>query len=209
MENIESVRLSVRQMEGYTVNKDSINHELLSGYFIFYPYAYRFNEKKGKYVASPFRTDTQVNVSVDTIVYSKDSLRSVVLVIIENHPSKHKDLLSSKDSIWFDGMAVIGYRFDKRKDFYLFPIVFWSMIGNSTYSDTRNDLRSFYFKRIRGTISQDCEYPCGIGDSAFFSLAPVFKKDSLGRYYFETYRDQGKTYQYYNYEIDPDSYEDR
>lgn len=198
IDNIESVRLSQRQQEGFVVNEDSINPEISSGYWIYTPYALRFRTDY-KRVASPIRTDERISLAVDTLTYSQDSLYCVALVIVKVKNDKNPDFEIPKDSCHYDGMAIIGMRKDKDCPFYLFPIAVWTIIGDHSYRIARRELRNFYFNRIKGFESWDGKYSCGIGDPEFFNSAPDFKLDSLGCHLFESFNDLGKRYQYYNY----------
>ena len=201
LDNVESMRLKGREEEGYTVNRDSINPDLISGYFIYSAYAYRYSKKAKKTVALPYRAETQIEIVVDTILYSNDSLLCVSLVIIENHPLDDSEFNHDKKSKWFDGLAVIGYRLDKKEDFYLFPIEYWSTGNNTSYVGTRRELRNFYFNRIEGARSWYGTYTHGIGNPEFFNTAPDYKKDSQGRYSFETYYDRGEYHPYYKFSL--------
>ena len=198
IDNIESVRLSQRQQEGFTVNEDSINPEISSGYWIYTPYALRFKTDY-KRVASPIRTDERILLYVDTLTYSRDSLFCVALVIVKVKNDKNPDFEIPKDSCHYDGRAIIGTRKDKDDPFYLFPMDVWTIIGDHSYGIARRELRNFYFNRISGFASWDGKYSCGIGNPEFFNSAPDFKIDSLGYHLFESFEDLGKRYHYYNY----------
>lgn len=198
IDNIESVRLSQRQQEGFVVNEDSINPEISSGYWIFTPYALRFRTDY-KRVASPIRTDERISLDVDTLTYSQDSLYCVALVIVKVKNDMNPNFEIPKDSCYYDGRAIIGMRNDKDCPFYLYPIDVWTIIGDHSYGIARRELRNFYFNRIKGFASWDGKYSCGIGDPEFFNSAPDFKLDTLGCHLFESFNDLGKRYQYYNY----------
>lgn len=198
IDNIESVRLSQRQQEGFAVNEDSINPEISSGYWIYTPYALRFRTDY-KRVASPIRTDKRISLDVDTLTYSQDSLYCVALVIVKVKNDKNPDFKIPKDSCQYDGRAIIGMRKGKDYPFYLFPIDVWTIIGDQSYGIARRELRNFYFNSIKGFASWDGKYSCGIGDPEFFNSAPDFKKDTLGFHLFESFNDLGERYQYYNY----------
>ena len=77
----------------------------------FEPYATRFSLEKDDYIASPIPTSSQLNVTVDSIVYSMDSLFCVAFLIIE---SKYNNIEGQEsvryDDRRFDGKAVIGFR---------------------------------------------------------------------------------------------------
>lgn len=198
LDNIESLRLSMRKNEGHEVNEDSINQEIVDGYWIYTPYVLAFSVDN-KRVAEPIRTNARISLVVDTITYSQDSLLCVALVIVKTKNYRTPDYEISPDSSRYDGRAIIGMRKNKDYPFYLYPISVWTSLGSLNYSVARRELREFYFNRIAGFSSWDGEYKCGIGDPEFFTSAPEFKKDSLGYYLFESFTDMGKRYQYYNY----------
>ena len=69
IDNIESVRLARRQMDGFAVKSDSINDEIEPTNSFFDDYVLLYNETSEKEEVSPVRTDKRIPVAADTIVY--------------------------------------------------------------------------------------------------------------------------------------------
>lgn len=183
LDNAESVRLSYRKAEGFTVNSDSINEEIEMANTFFDQYTLLYNMAIKNGAASPVRTDEIISVAADTIVYAPDSLRCIVLMIIESHHINLNGWRPEEQS--FEGRAFIGSRKDRNHPFYLFPMGPYR-IDRPDYESTKKDLRNSYFNKIKKRNMYNMRYTCGIGDPDFFKTAPDFQISESGMYNFET-----------------------
>lgn len=183
IDNAESVRLSYRKAEGFTVNTDSINEEIEMANTFFKQYTLLYNMAKNIGAASPVRTDEIISVAADTIVYAPDSLICVVLMIIENH---HINISGWRpEEQCYEGRALIGCRKDKNHPFYLFPMGPYRL-DRPDFESTKKDLRNSYFYKIKKRNMYNMRYTCGIDDPEFFKNAPDFQISESGMYNFET-----------------------
>lgn len=195
--NVESFRLQYRRNEGFSVNGDSIDDDLLSGYELYNGYARLSNRTLNKTLASPVKTECRISVDADTIVYNPDSLLCVVLIMVKDRRPILLNPSAREDSIVYDGLSCFGMRKNKREKFYLFPFGIFSTSGNS-YELARNILHKFYFKELSGNEYNNARYDYGIGEKEFFS-SDIFKPTESGHYSFEYYKDRGKKLYFYKY----------
>lgn len=168
----------------------------------FEPYSIRFDLKKDEYVNSPIPTEKQLTVTADTIVYSKDSLFCVALLVLYLHYDAVKGLEQMRDEgREFSAKAVIGYRVNAGEPFNIYPLTNHSVIGFESYEAASIMIKDLYFNRLKGTtlggIYRGMKFKQNVGDKDFFSKSPYFQKHKSGLYNFQMYRHLGKDYPYH------------
>lgn len=194
--NVEAIRIELTSPDG--CRNGNLDYEN-----VFLPYAIRYNIEEQKYQASPFPTFRQISVSVDTVVYSKDSLLCVALLDIENHYTDVSPFEKIRDGkVFYDGKAMIGYRDSIGKPFQIFPFNIFSVMGYDNRDAVHNLMRRYYFFDIvgkstpAGTNIEGDIYKYGIGSPEFFVEAPNFKRNKYDDYKFKYYLHRGKEVPY-------------
>lgn len=202
-----------RKYHHYTHNYDSINKLKEEHYKeypgadwdpanFFEPYASRFDLEKDKYVNSPIQTKKQLTVTTDTIVYSKDSLFCVAIILIEG---KYKELESIETKMRkgreYDAKAIIGYRTNIDEPFDIYPLRKHSVVGFESYKAASVMIRDLYFNKLKGKgggggIYRKMHFKQNVGDKDFFEKSPYFKKYDDIFFNFQMYRHLGKDYPY-------------
>lgn len=168
----------------------------------FEPYATRFDLKNDEYINSPIPTDQQLTVTTDTIVYSKDSLFCVAILIVKGNYTKianiEEGMVAGRE---YDAKALIGYRTNIEKPFDIYPLKKHSVIGFESYEAASIMLRDLYFNKLKGigstgSVYEGLQFKRNVGDKDFFEKSPYFKKHKNGMYNFQMYRHLGKDYPY-------------
>lgn len=159
---------------------------------------YRYGERTNIYgedIASPWPMHGQLEVTVDTIVYSSDKRFCVALLIIKRSFFKSEYVIKEKS--WrhpYDGSAFIGYKKEENGPYLIYPTHVFSVIWMDTYDDVKEELRNYYFKYLYlqtgsfDTVFEQTSYKYNIGDSLFFEKAPFFQKYDSTRYNFQMFR---------------------
>jgi hypothetical protein len=164
----------------------------------FGPYASRYSLTKDGYVNSPKPTSTQLKVTVDSILYSEDSLLCVAFLVLELKYDSIKGLENKrKEGRNFDGKVIIGFRKSKENSFQIYPVENYSVIGYEDYEEAAKELEYFYFKKLKNTslggIYTGLKFKQNVGGGKdFFEKSPYFQKHKSGLYNFQMYRHLGK-----------------
>lgn len=162
----------------------------------FEPYANRMISNKNKYsyifINSPLPTSSQINVSVDTIIYNKTGELFVAFVCIENKYSKIRGLCDERHC--FDGKAMIGFRDSVDNSIKVYPLTNFETIGMDSKKlaifFTRFDyMVNLKGSSIAGSVFGTNRFKENVGDKDFFENSQFFKKDKFSHYYFQLYND--------------------
>lgn len=168
----------------------------------FEPYAARFDLKNDEYINSPIPTDQQLTVTTDTIVYSKDSLFCVAILIVKGNYIKianiEEGMVAGRE---YDAKALIGYRTNIEKPFDIYPLKKHSVVGFESYKAASIMLRDLYFNKLKGigstgSVFERMQFKQNVGDKDFFEKSPYFQKYDNKYYNFQMYRHLGKDYPY-------------
>lgn len=138
-----------------------------------------------------------IDITVDTILYSPDSLKIVALVVVfvpkagEGGPAINPD-----ENAYYSSIAMIGYRSVSTEPWILYPYGKYEAYY-STYLDVAKRIRRYYFTQL----ADDGEYGVddsgefvaekfgfNLGDPEFWSRSLIWRKGARipGRYNFET-----------------------
>lgn len=158
---------------------------------IFMPQAVRYNLDSAKDVASPKPTDSQISISVDTIVYNEGGTIGVALLVVERHFDNIAGLRN--ESHTFNAYAMVGVRDFKRHDFETYPLPLKSVESVKSRAKASERIRRYYFDEIL----TDCmpkvpslgkEEPVYTLDNPeFFKMQRLFGKDENGWYFCSFY----------------------
>lgn len=157
-------------------------------------YATRDLIEEHKVVPSPRPTSEQIKVYVDSLIYSKDSLKCAATVIVDVLFDKKANYSNPKYEHNYDGFALLGFRDSKDEQFNIYFMDIDLFLGFDNYKQVSRMLKNSYIKGLKdagstaGTHVLRRYYQCGFGDSNFFSQAPDFQQDSLGNYWCEFIR---------------------
>jgi len=171
----------------------------------FEPYASRFDLKQDKYVKSPVPTEQQLTVTVDTIVYSQDSLFCVAFLVLHLHYDEIKGLEQKRDEDrGYSAKAVIGYRANADEPLNIYPLKKHSVIGFESYKAASTMIKDLYFNRLKGigstgSVYEGTKFKQNVGDKGFFKNSPYFQRYDDKFFNFQMYRHLGKDYPY-NYQ---------
>lgn len=141
------------------------------------------------YVGSPIPTSQQIKVFTDTILYNKSKNICFALMIVKRQFSYIKGL--QRESVRFDGMALIGYRDNINNPFKIYPQETSCITGEWSYKSCQETIRFLYFERFKyggapfSEVISGQQFPDNVGDSLFFDRSPYFKKYDKTRYYFQ------------------------
>lgn len=186
--NVESIRrLLAYNTDGFYLDSrkyDNIPDSLprYSG-GIFWGYAIYWDEEFRKYRAISRPACEWLDVNVESINYSTDSLKCVALLTIADNHDNHEN-----KTVEYDGRALIGFRNSKNDQFKIYPISVVTFHGFPSRNRVSYLLKKKYYN-LKGSIRSGAgiPYSCGINDPIFFETAPEFTYiDSLNLYLGET-----------------------
>lgn len=158
------------------------------------PYAYR-KTKNGKYVASPYPTDTQINVEVDTIIYDDKGNLFVAFICIEENFTKDP-ALENREHV-FDARAMIGYRDSTDKFLRMYPLTKFITVN---FEDKKLAMRlnrrdyMTYLKwsgGLAGSVYKGI-FRENVGEDSFFRKSQFFHKNDSNLYLFQLYKRLGE-----------------
>lgn len=154
---------------------------------IFMPQALRYNLDSAEFVASPGPTDSQISVSVDTIVYNEDGTIGVALLVVERHFDNIAGLRNEKHT--FNAYAMVGVRSFKRHHFDTYPLPLKSVESVESHAKASEGIRRYYFDEIQtdsmpkfpSSGNQEPVYT--LDNPEFFKMQRIFGKDENGVYF--------------------------
>lgn len=201
--NVEYYRLYTRHRQdtvGSTEHYRKYPYAEKDPAYFFQPYACRLTddyESKN----SPLPTRSQINVSVDTIIYNKTGNLFVAFVCIEKKYSKVRGLCDERHS--YDGRAMIGYRDTINGSIKVYPLTNFLVVGMdikklAMYLIRRDYETNFKKSYLYSDLYDESSYKGNVGDKDFFEKSILFKKYDSTHYYFQLYKDMGtiKEYKY-------------
>lgn len=181
----------IKNIEYFRTHYNNTNNYYRVGYF---RYAYR-TTKNGKYIASPYPTDTQINVEVDTIVYDDAGNLYVAFICIENNFTKDP-ALEDRDHA-FDARAIIGYRDSTDKALRIYPL---TKFVTNNFEDKKLAMRlnrrdyMTYLKWSGGSGGSVYKgiFRENVGEDSFFRKSQFFHKNDSNLYLFQLYKKWGE-----------------
>lgn len=168
----------------------------------FEPYASRFSLAEDRYIASPNPTSEELNIEVDTVIYSSDSLRFFAVLVVELNYQAIEGLEEKRSfNRRFDSKAIMGLRNETTNSLQIYPLTKHKVTGFETAESAASELRMLYFNHLKGkgstgTVFEGMNFDHNVGDADFFEKSPYFKKHPSGLFYFQMYRHLGEDYKY-------------
>ena len=150
-------------------------------------YAFRIT-KNGKDIASPYPTDTQVNVEVDTIFYDDAGNLFVAFICVENNFTKDPALEDIEHA--FDAWAMIGYRDSTDKALRMYPITKFATVNFKDKELAMRLNRRDYMTYLKwsgglaGSVYKD-RFRENVGEDSFFRKSQFFHKNDSNLYLFQ------------------------
>lgn len=176
----------------------------------FIPYASRYSLDKDDYINSPLPTQTQITITVDTIMYNTDSLFCIAFVCIYSHYDDIKGIEQNcRVGREYDAKSIIGFRENINDTFKIYPLETCNAIGFPDCESAIKMLKELYFDELIGSrlpfIFETGEYKYNLNNPQIFNTI-LFKKNSKypELYNFQLYRNLGniKEYNYYSNQSD-------
>lgn len=210
IDNVEYFR-QFKDYSGYL--KDSIEMEHPNSQWdpanFFEPYASLYSLVKDNYINSPLPTQTQMTITVDTIIYNNDGLFCVALLCLNLHYDIIKGVEDKRDlGREYSAKAIIGYRDSINEPFKIYPLDTFIVVGFESCRSAISCIKNMFFNQLKGTslpmLYKNGYYECNLNDSSFFQSV-IFKKYKKGYYNFQLYRYMGSVYEYQYFSNQPDS----
>ena len=163
------------------------------------PYGCRIVENESKFISSPYPTNSQLNVSVDTIIYDNTGNLFITFICIENKFSKIPYIKDTAHR--FDGRAMIGYRDTSDNSIKVYPLTNFMAIGLKNKEDALHSIKKDYMNNLKGSylagsVYGTAKFEENIGDNDFFIKSQLFKKYDSKHYLFQMYKDLGEISEY-------------
>lgn len=156
------------------------------------PYGCRQVKSNKKFVSSPYPTDSQISVYVDTIIYNKKGNLFIAFVCIE----KKYDIIDKFENRphKYDCKAMIGYKEDTSSIIKIYPLTNFMAIGFNNRNTAIKVVKNDYMKNLKGSYLSGSIYGANkflenVGDSTFFEKSQLFKKYNSKYYLFQMYKD--------------------
>ena len=141
-----------------------------------------------KFFAVPRPTCEWIDVKVENLHYSSDSLKCVALTTI-GYSEENRMNVNAEGKVVYDGYAIIGIRKSKADQFKIYPMNVMAFHGFPNKKQVARLLRKFYYN-LKGHTPANGNghnYSCGINNHEFFETAYEFSWiDSLKLYWGET-----------------------
>lgn len=140
-------------------------------------------------VASPFHTASQIEVSVDTIIYDKTGTFFVAFVCIEKHFDKLPEFV---DDNTFDANALIGYRDSIENKIKIYPFDNFQAVDFDDKGKVLKCIKYDYMHFIKGntlagSVYESHTFPGNVDDPVFFESI-LFQKYNSTYYYFQVFK---------------------
>lgn len=168
------------------------------------PYACRMHSmhhKGYKFINSPYPTKSQVDVTVDTIIYDKTGNMFVAFVCIEKKFAKVPQLTDIPHT--YDARALIGYRDVTTSSLKAYPLTNFACVSFKKKWIALQLIKKDYMRNLKGSYLAGSVYGTNrfaknVGDTDFFNESLFFKKYDSVHYYFQLYKelDEIKEYNY-------------
>ena len=135
----------------------------------------------------------KIEVNVDTIFYSPDTLKLIAFVIRKEPNKDNKDSLT----YYYNGDDLKGFRESTKEPWNISPSFLYAPTAMTNYNNVRNALRRFYYEEFKtqgafvwDSSKQDLEpvdYNYNIQDKHFWDSCILWKKGALtpGYYIFQ------------------------
>lgn len=190
--NVESVRryLSYKDKSYYM---DSLENKCIPNNIpeysssIFIQYAIYWNERANDSYAFPTPACEWLDVEVEHIAYSSDSLKCVVLLTVTDN-GMCSVIKGKAKKVEYDGYAMACIRDKITEPFKIYPMGVVSFYFFPSREQTARILKNEYFN-LKGSYcpNSGVAYTCGINNPDFFNTAHDFSRlDSLNLYWCET-----------------------
>ncbi len=176
----------------------------------------RYNTETKEYVHTP--ADKEMTVHVKQIVYSKDSLKCVAFICLEQHDDNIPYLDKREPDMRFDGHVMMGIRDSIVDKFKMYPFSNYRTFGSSNCRNALRSLKKLFFYQIKGReiykynriFKKGTKYTHNLDEPEFFDTAPDFQKNSTTKKYkdyynLQLYMDGAEIHHYSYYSNQPDS----
>ncbi len=140
----------------------------------------------------------QVNIYVDDIFYSPDSLKLFAFIIVEMPTAAEWNQNSLEDSTkqwYYASYDWIGFRENTNEIWKLYPFHKNRSNGYATYETVQFNLRDYYFDEIKDAIHFKTN--CSLVDTCFWTEEKIWKKAEFVEGYYDFQIAPG----YYDYQI--------
>lgn len=212
IDNVEYFRRFI-DYTGYSADSIEIKHPNSqwdpANFFV--PYASRYSLVKDSYINSPLPTQSQMTVTVDTIIYNNDGLFCVALLCLNLHYDIIKGVEDMRDlGREYSAKAIIGYRDNINKPFKIYPLDTFIVTGFEDCRSAISCIKKMFFNQLQGAslpmIYKTGDYEYNLNDPRFFDSV-LFEKDVYkeGFYNFQLYRYMGNVFEYQYYSNQSDS----
>ena len=132
-----------------------------------------------------------LDVNVEQLHYSADSLKCVALVTIGYEKHFVERGIENGNEYVYDGIPIIGIRNSKIDNFKIYPMEVTTFHGFPSRKQVKQLLGRTYYNNLKGNTPANGNghyYSCGINNPEFFETAYEFSWiDSLNLYWGETY----------------------
>ena len=154
--------------------------------FAFYAF---YSDEKNELHAQTMPVFDYLNVNIEQLHYSADSLKCVALVTVGYEKKLIQHGVYGDGKQVYDGLPIIGIRDSTSHQFKIYPMNVTSFHGFPYRKQVARLLRKFYYNLKGSTPSTaNIPYKYGINQPEFFETAYEFSWiDSLNLYWGETY----------------------
>lgn len=146
------------------------------------PYARRYLKNHLDDTFSPLPTESQIEVTVDTIIYNKTGDLFVAFICIENHFCSLPNTNSVLGYISYDSHAMIGYRDHFDNVIKVYPLSEFNY-HNMVFRNQAVSLLKFEYMHY--LILQSLGRHKNVGAKDFFEKSEYFQKNDSGEYLFQ------------------------
>lgn len=151
-------------------------------------WGYAIYKKGNKAFAVPRPACEWLDVKVENLHYSSDSIKCVALTTI-GYSEENQMNADADGKVVYDGKAILGIRNSKTDQFKIYPMSVMSFLCFPSRGQVAKLLRRFYYN-LKGSSPSGAKfaYECGINRPKFFETANEFLWiDSLKLYWGETH----------------------
>lgn len=190
IDNIEAARL-LEQDSIITAEFDSVLRPVNYG-SIYWTYAVRYLKNSNDLKAYPRHASEQVDVTVDKIYYSEDSLKCAATIVVHKHFDIIPEFEDPDENYAYNAFAVLGVRNSIDKPFKTYPLLA-VVVHSYSYRSAAIYINSVYNTSVisscstPGTYMEKRKNKYEFSHKEFFIDSPDFKTDSLGHYWCEYY----------------------
>lgn len=190
IDNIEVERLMAKDSI-IIAEFDSVSRQV-SFSSIYRSHAVRLLKNSYKREAYPKPASEQVDVKVDKIFYSEDSLKCAATIVVHERFDILPEFKDPDENYAYSAFAVLGVRDNIDKPFKTYPLLAvivsaYSYRRAAAYINSVYDTKAIRKCSTPGTYMEKRENKYEFGHKDFFYDSPDFQIDSFGHYWCEYY----------------------